>query len=117
MGTRLQAHLHPELARARHGGAANFDEEKVFGMAAAPDVHQLQHHGGGVRVELDKVDRLVGEAEAIDAHQVLGLTQALGPHFHLPHLLERRPGIGYSVVGPFAAVSGVLTYGERAEGD
>lgn len=62
-------------------------------MAAASDVHQLQHHGSSVRVELDEVDRLVGQAKAIDAHQVLGLAQAFGPHLHLPHLFERRPGI------------------------
>lgn len=82
-------------------------------MAAATDVHQLQHHSGSVRVELDKVDCLVGQAKAVDAHQVLGLTQAFGPHLHLPHLFECRPRIWYSIVSHSPAVSGVLTFRDK----
>ena len=81
-------------------------------MAAAPDVHQLQHNGSSIRVELDKVDRLVSQAKAVDAHQVLSLTQAFGPHLHLPHLFECRPRIGYAIVPTFFAVSVVLTLKE-----
>lgn len=84
-------------------------------MAAASDVHQLQHHGSSIRVEFDKVDCLVSQAKAVDAHQVLGLTQAFGPHLHLPHLFECRPGIGDSIVPRSLAVSGVLTFSDRTE--
>ena len=82
-------------------------------MSAASDVHQLQHHSGGIRVELDEVDRLVRQAKAVDAHQVLGLTQAFGPHLHLPHLFERRPRIWHSIVSFSPVISGVLTFGDR----
>lgn len=112
---RLQTHLHPELARACHGRAAHLHEEEVFRVATASDVHQLQHHGSGIGVELDKVDRLVGEAKAVDADQVFGLAQALGPHFHLPDFFEGRSGIGHSVVPRGTTVTEVLTLKDRTE--
>lgn len=82
-------------------------------MATASDIHQLQHHSSSVRVEFHKVDRLVSQAKAVDAHQVLGLTQTFGPHLHLPHLFECRPRIGHSIIPRSPTVSGVLTFRER----
>ena len=79
-------------------------------MAAASYVHELQHHGRSIRVELDKVDSLVGQAKAVDAHQVLGLTQAFGPHLHLPNLFECRPRIGHAIVPRCRTVREVLTF-------
>lgn len=79
-------------------------------MAATPDVHQLQHHRSGIGIELDEVDSLVGQAEAVDAHQVLGLTQAFGPDLHLPDLFECRPRIWHAVVSRHSALSRVLTF-------
>lgn len=73
-------------------------------MATASDVHQLQDHGGGVRVELDKVDRLLCQAKTIDTYQVLGLTQALGPHLDLPHFFKCRTRIRNSVVSCSSSV-------------
>ncbi|KAA8579090.1 hypothetical protein FQN60_007210 [Etheostoma spectabile] len=84
-------------------------------MAAASNVHQLQHYGSSIRVELNKIDSLVSQAKAIDAHQVLGLTQAFGPHFHLPNLFECRPRVGHAIVPPFLIVSGDFTYRDRTE--
>lgn len=82
-------------------------------MPAAADVHQLQHHGGRIGVEFDKVDRFLSEAEAVNAHQVLGLTQAFGPDLHLPDLLERRAGVWHAVVSQSSALSRVLTCREK----
>lgn len=79
-------------------------------MAAASDVHQLQHHSCGVRVQLDKVDCFLSQAKAVDAHQVLRLTQTFGPHLHLPHFFESRARIWHSIVACSAVVSGVLTF-------
>lgn len=84
-------------------------------MAAAADIHQLQHHSSSIRVELDEVDCLVSQTEAVDAHKVFGLTQAFGPHLHLPHLFERRPRIRYAIVPRSATVSEVLTLRGRTE--
>lgn len=106
---RLQAHLHPELAWACHCRASHLNEEEVFWMAAASHVHQLQHHGGSIRVELHKVHRLVGQAKAVDANQVLGLTQAFGPYLYLPYLFECWPRIRQSIVSCTAAVIRILT--------
>lgn len=97
-GSPSSSHLHPELARACHSGASHLHEEEVLGVAAAADVHQLQHHRSSVRVQLDEVDRLLRQAEAVDAHQILGLAQALGPHLHLPDLFEGRSGVWDPVV-------------------
>lgn len=82
-------------------------------MPATPDVHQLQHHCSGIGIELDEVDSLVGQAEAVDAHQVLGLPQAFGPDLHLPNLFECRPGIWHTVVSRHSTISRVLTFGKR----
>lgn len=79
-------------------------------MAATPDVHQLQHHCSSIGIELDEVDSLVGQAEAVDAHQVLGLTQAFGPDLHLPDLFECRPGIWHAIVSCHSTISRVLTF-------
>jgi len=87
--------LHPELPGARDGRAAHLHEEEVLRVAAAPHVHQLQHHGRRVRVQLHKVHRLVRQAQPVDAHQVLGLPEALRPHLHLPHLLEGGARVGH----------------------
>lgn len=78
-------------------------------MATAADVHELEHHGGGIRVEFNKVDGLLGQAEAVDAHQILGLTQTFGPNLHLPHLFKRGSGVWHAIVSQSSALGGVLT--------
>lgn len=84
-------------------------------MATASHVHQLQHHSGSIGVEFHKVYRLVRQAKAVDANQVLGLTQAFGPHFHLPHLFECRSRIRHAIVPRSPILSGILTFRKRTE--
>lgn len=52
-------HLHPELSGPSDRRTAHLDEEEILRMTAPANIHQLQHHRRHVRVEFDKVDRLV----------------------------------------------------------
>lgn len=101
LGHHTVVHLHPQLAGPGGRGAAHLDEEIVLRVAAAADVHEQQVDAGHVRVELDQVHRLVGQAEAVDPGQVLALAQASRFDIDLPDLLE-------NVAGPEATVALLL---------
>lgn len=82
-------------------------------MTTPTDVHELQHHGGHIRVEFDEVDSFICEAQPVDAHQVPGVSETFGPDFDLPDFLKRWNGRRRAALSAAAVVFWSFAWNKR----